>query len=275
MTELHADFAALEKVGWADPETAAAYARDFAAAADHCVPAFVEAVRAGPAARLLDLCSGHGNVARGLVAAGADVTGLDFSPAMVALARAAVPEARFVEGDAGALPFEAATFDGVTMGFGMPHVPDPEQVMREARRVLKPGGCFAYSVWQGPEIKGAFGWVFSAIEAFGAPGVALPPGPGANDYADPDRSFPALEAAGFAEPKISVIESHWQTDNPSAPYDYFVEGTVRGGALLRAQPDANARAIRESVTAKVKAILGSKGPWRIPIPSVVVSARAK
>ena len=89
-----------------------------------------------------------------------------------------------------ALPFEDASFDAVTIGFGMPHLPDPPAAMAEVRRVLRPGGRFAYSVWQEAE-QSAMTYVFAAIGAHGAPGIALPPGPGATDFADPVRAFPA------------------------------------------------------------------------------------
>ena len=106
-------FAALERREWSDPNVARAYAQAFAKASDMVVPALVAAVRAGSGTRALDLCCGHGNVSAGLVGAGAEVTGVDFSPAMLEMARIAVPGARFVEGDAMALEFEDGTFDAV------------------------------------------------------------------------------------------------------------------------------------------------------------------
>lgn len=133
-------FAELEKREWSEPGVAGAYASGFAKASDMVVPHLVAAVDAGPDTDALDLCCGHGNVYAGLVAAGARVTGLDFSAAMLELARAAVPGARFVNGDAMQLSFPDASFDAVTVGFGMPHVPEPPRVVAEARRVLRPGG---------------------------------------------------------------------------------------------------------------------------------------
>jgi ubiquinone/menaquinone biosynthesis C-methylase UbiE len=122
--------AALEKREWADAGVAQSYARVFAKAADMVVPHLVHAVQARPGIEALDLCCGHGNVTSGLVLAGAQTTGLDFSLAMLGMARAAAPEAQFVEGDAMALVFDDASFDAVTIGFGMPHVPDPPKGQR-------------------------------------------------------------------------------------------------------------------------------------------------
>ncbi|MEI4235141.1 class I SAM-dependent methyltransferase [Roseovarius sp. D22-M7] len=133
------------------------------------VPHLVAAVNAGPDTDALDLCCGHGNVSAALVAAGARVTGLDFSAAMLELARAAVPGLQFVHGDAMRLSFPDASFDAVTIGFGMPHVPQPRRVIAQARRVLRPGGRIAFSTWCGPEVDGAFGYVFGAI---GTPWIA-------------------------------------------------------------------------------------------------------
>jgi SAM-dependent methyltransferase len=276
MTEAqeHNTFAAVEKREWTDAGVAQSYARVFATAADMVVPRLVDAVEAGIGTKALDLCCGHGNVTAGLVGVGAQVTGLDFSPAMLDMARAAVPEARFVEGDAMALDFTDASFDAVTIGFGMPHVPDPPKVVAEARRVLRSGGRLAFSVWCGPEVDTALGYVFGAIARHGASDITLPPGPGANDYADPAIAFPVLKAAGFSDCYQSTVASKWQVSDPGAPYDYFRNGTARGGALLRPQPIANAEAIRAAVVAEVLEKHGPGPEWHVPIPAVVTVAVA-
>ena len=267
-------FAALERREWAKTDLARSYARVFAKAADMAAPYLAQAVGADEDTNALDLCCGHGNVAAALAAAGARVTGLDFSRAMLEMARAAVPEARFVEGDAMDLPFADTSFDAVTIGFGMPHVPDPPRVLAEARRVLRHGGRIAFSVWCGPEVDTALGYVFGAIAEHGAPSIALPPGPGAHDYADPMLAFPALEAAGFAGCRQSMVASEWQVDDPGSPYDFFLEGTARGGALLRPQPAKHAAAIRAAVVAKVLEKHGSGPRWCVPIPAMVTAAEA-
>lgn len=267
-------FAALEKREWTKENVAKSYAQVFAKAADMVVPTLVKAVEAGPGIKALDLCCGHGNVAGGLVKSGARVTGLDFSPAMLEMARSAVPDAKFVEGDAMALDFDEQSFDAVTIGFGIPHVPDPPKVIAEARRVLRPGGRLAFSVWCGPEVDTALGYVFGAIGQYGAPHIALPPGPGANDYADPEHAFPVLENAGFSRCSQTVVAAEWLVEDPGAPYDFFLEGTARGGALLRPQPPENATAIREAVVSKVLEKHGTGPEWKVPIPAVVTAAEA-
>ena len=70
----------------------------------------------------------------------ASVVGLDFSGRMLERARRKAPELEWVQGDVLALPFEDASFDAATVGFGVRNVDDLEAALRELRRVLRPGG---------------------------------------------------------------------------------------------------------------------------------------
>jgi demethylmenaquinone methyltransferase/2-methoxy-6-polyprenyl-1,4-benzoquinol methylase len=71
------------------------------------------------------------------------VIGLDFSEKMLDRARMKGPEVEWVQGDVLALPFEDASFDSATVGFGIRNVDDLEAGLRELRRVLRPGGRLA------------------------------------------------------------------------------------------------------------------------------------
>jgi demethylmenaquinone methyltransferase / 2-methoxy-6-polyprenyl-1,4-benzoquinol methylase len=94
-----------------------------------------------PGDRVLDACCGTGDLAVAASAAGASsVVGLDFSAAMLDLARRKAPDVTFIEGDVLALPFHDATFDAAVVGFGIRNVADLETGLRELRRVLRPGG---------------------------------------------------------------------------------------------------------------------------------------
>jgi SAM-dependent methyltransferase len=99
------------------------------------------ASRLGPGDRLLDVAGGAGAFAS-LIARAADVevVGLDISESMVAQ-RAEDPRlAENVVGDMEALPFEPESFDAVMFVACLHHVPDPLPALREALRVLRPGG---------------------------------------------------------------------------------------------------------------------------------------
>jgi len=93
-----------------------------------------------PGDRVLDSCCGTGDLALACLRAGGVVTGLDFSERMLERARRKSSAVEWVQGDALALPFEDASFDASTVGFGVRNLADLEGGLRELRRVLRPGG---------------------------------------------------------------------------------------------------------------------------------------
>lgn len=114
--------------------------------------------RATPGAHALDLCCGTGDITFALAQRGADVTGLDFSPQMLEVAKArneklgagsqnVKPPApnsqlltpKFIQGDAQQLPFAENSFDIVTVGYGLRNLASWERGLEEMRRVARPG----------------------------------------------------------------------------------------------------------------------------------------
>ncbi len=98
-------------------------------------------------ARALDVCCGTGDIAQRLTRAGAQVIGLDFSAPMLEVARqrntqhaGSVSPPEFLQGDAMKLPFTDATFDIVTVGYGLRNLSRWETGLAEMLRVAKPGG---------------------------------------------------------------------------------------------------------------------------------------
>jgi demethylmenaquinone methyltransferase/2-methoxy-6-polyprenyl-1,4-benzoquinol methylase len=100
-----------------------------------------------PGNTALDVCCGTGDIAARLARAGATVTGLDFSAPMLEVARernaktttggAAAP--KFLQGDAMQLPFSDASFDVVTVGYGLRNLARWQTGLTEMVRVAKPG----------------------------------------------------------------------------------------------------------------------------------------
>lgn len=98
-------------------------------------------VDGGSGQLVLDLAAGTGTSSRAFSRRGARCVACDFSLGMLAVgARRPAAELAFAAGDALALPFRDATFDVVTISFGLRNVADTGQALREMLRVTRPGG---------------------------------------------------------------------------------------------------------------------------------------
>jgi len=159
----------------------------------HWKQRLVRLARVGPEQQALDVCCGTGDVAFALADTGASVTGLDFSPEMLAVAEARrlrrlvrpalVPpgavvttqarpgSVRFVEGDALQLPFPDAAFDAVTIAYGLRNLADLEAGIVELCRVLRPGGRLVALDFGKPANRAwrtlYFGYLRVAVPVFG------------------------------------------------------------------------------------------------------------
>ena len=106
----------------------------------------VKLAATGPGQSALDLCCGTGDVAFRLAKRGAEVTGLDFSEAMLAVARAKFQvqgsrfKVHFLRGDAMQTPFPNASFDAVTLAYGLRNLSDWSAGLHEMWRVARPDG---------------------------------------------------------------------------------------------------------------------------------------
>lgn len=110
---------------------------------------------AAPGERVLDLACGTGLVAFGAARAvgpGGRVVGTDLSGQMIDSARRRgealqLSNVDFARMDAEALDLPDASFDVALCAFGLMYMPNPEQALREMRRVLRPGGRLGLAVW--------------------------------------------------------------------------------------------------------------------------------
>ncbi|MAS44538.1 MAG: SAM-dependent methyltransferase [Rhodobacteraceae bacterium] len=148
--------------------------------------------------RILDLGCGDGALTESLVAAGAQVTGYDASPDMVAAARARGLDAQV--GDGHALPFDGA-FDAVFSNAALHWMTDPDAVLAGVARALRPGGRFVAE-------QGGMGNVAAIRTAL----IAVLAEEGVETTLHEIWSFPSpaeqtarLEAAGFVVERIELI----------------------------------------------------------------------
>ena len=121
----------------------------------------VRALNLKPGERVLDLAAGTGGSTAALAETGAHVIACDLSEGMIEVGRQRHPELEFVQGDATDLPFEDASFDAVTISFGLRNVQNTEKALQEMARVTKPGGRLLICEFSRPT------WpVFNAVYGF-------------------------------------------------------------------------------------------------------------
>lgn len=112
--------------------------------------ATIRAVDARPGDRVLDLAAGTGTSSEPFAAAGVDVVPCDFSVGMLREGKRRRPDLPFTAGDATRLPFADASFDAVTISFGLRNVVDTDAALREMLRVTRPGGRLVVTEFSTP-----------------------------------------------------------------------------------------------------------------------------
>lgn len=126
-----------------------------------------------PGERALDLCCGTGDISFALQAAGAEVTGIDFSPAMLEVAEWRAKKApgaagparlQFLCADALKIPFDNDSFEVVTVGYGLRNLSSWERGLEEMMRVARPGGRLLVLDFGKPENKIWRAVYFSALK---------------------------------------------------------------------------------------------------------------
>ena len=103
-----------------------------------------------PGMKILDIAAGTGSSSQPLHEAGADVIPADFSQGMLDAGKKARPHLAFTKADALNLPFEANSFDCVTISFGLRNINDVDKALAEALRVTKTGGRLVIAEFSQP-----------------------------------------------------------------------------------------------------------------------------
>ena len=174
----------------------------------------IDTLAPSPGDRWLDLACGTGAIAERAASAGADVTGLDLSPALIETAKERAAEQgldiEYMVGDAENLPFEDGSYEKVSSTFGIMFAPDHEAVARELARVTATGGRLALANWT-PQ--GGLGKMFKVM----APYQPAPPPSSPFDWGDESRVRELLgdafdlEIEEYVSPlRMPSAEDYWE-----------------------------------------------------------------
>ena len=178
----------------------------------------IDALDPQPGHSLIELAAGTGDtglLAAELVEPGGEVIISDFSPEMLAVARRRADElhvtnVRFKQIDAEtSIDIPAASLDGALCRWGYPLMADPENALRETRRVLKPGARLALAGWaarRGEPVERAAERACSSARGLAPP--ADPEAPGQFAAARPGLLEEQLAAAGFSEHHVERARLH-------------------------------------------------------------------
>ncbi|HJV21638.1 MAG TPA: methyltransferase domain-containing protein [Holophagaceae bacterium] len=200
-----------------------------------------------PGERVLDLACGTGNTALAARARGAEVTGLDLTPELLAVARdraaaAGWDDLAWVEGDAEDLPFPEGSFDVLLSSCGIMFAPDPARVAAELARVARPGARLVIQAWTA---EGGVGRMFDVVRRH------RPPAPGSpNPFAWGDPAWvQGLLGPAFGAFRFEAGDCPECADSPEAVADLFLEayGPTRTARL--ALSPAGAEAFRADLVA--------------------------
>ena len=240
------------------------YDQGFGGLVTEAIGPLLDAAGVAAGNRVLDLGTGSGLVAAAVHDRGGRAVGIDFSKAMISVARRTHPAIEFHEGDAESLAFDSGDFDAVVGNFVLHHLGRPAAALGEAYRVLRDDGRIALTVWADPAKLEAFGLFFSAMEEHGDPGE-LPHGPlfGVSDL---DAFARMLLEAGFRDPRVAELSIGWKMSSSDSLLMAF-----RDWAHMDALPES----VRTAVEASVRA--GAKGyeagdALTIPNPAILMSA---
>ena len=242
----------------------------------------VDAIDPQPGHRVLELAAGPGDtgfLAAELIQPGGELISSDIAPEMVEQARARAAElgienADFRTIDAQWIDLPTASLDGVLARWVHMLLTDPEAALRESRRVLRPGGRLALSVWAGPEDNP---WVYAPMEELVAIGAVEPldlDAPGVFALRDPGRIRELLERSGFTDIQIEQVSVVWRHADLDEWWDTQLDLSMRLAGAVTALTPAQRDDLRDAIDARLEQYVQLDGSVALPGRTNVASASA-
>lgn len=226
--------------------------------------------------KLLDVATGNGNAAIEAALRGADVTGIDLTPAQLEKAerraRKAGADVTWREADAEALPYPDASFEAVVSVMGMIFAPDHERATRELVRVCRPGGQIAITSWLNDETSWFRRWRAAVEDLLPPP---PPGGPAPEAWGAPEEMQQRLSQAGLDDVKVDVRSFSWDFPTTEAALSFY---TTNAGSFIAFFDAVRETGYEEEATARFLATVEAEnfatdGTVRLNAPYLLGVAR--
>jgi SAM-dependent methyltransferase len=262
-----------ERAQWAGK--AAAYRDSYAALCAYPAALLLDAAAVRAGVRVLDVGTGIGTVAALACARAAKVTAVDAEPSMLDSARQRVPDADIRQAVLPHLPFPDDWFDVAVANFVINHIGDPQAGVRELRRVVRPGGRLAVTVWPYPPPPAQQLW----NTIFDAAGVRrpadLPKVSPEKDFARNRAGLTALlRQADLVDTRSDTLTWTHRT-HPEAWWAGPANGLGTAGTLLQRQDPATITRIRRQYDRHTAAYRDTDGQLALPTAALLACATVR
>jgi len=227
----------------------------------------VDALDPQPGETILELAAGVGDT--GLAAASrlgdsGRLISTDFSEQMVGAARRRAEElgvsnVEFRRMDAERMDLADDSTDGVVCRWGYMLMADPAAALRETRRVLRPGGRVALSVWGEPKANLWASVPAAALAEHTGQGPADPHAPGIFAMASEERTRELLTEAGLAPRRVEHVEMEWSFRTPDDHWRYVMDLAGALAMVVRSLPEDEQAAMRRLTEQRLEPMVRRPG----------------
>jgi ubiquinone/menaquinone biosynthesis C-methylase UbiE len=242
----------------------------------------VDAIEPQPGHRVLEIAAGPGDtglLAAELIAPGGTLISTDAVEAMVDIARAratqlGIDNAEFRTMDAEWLDLPTASVDAVIARWAYMLLADPAAALREARRVLRPGGRVALAAWAAPADNPWASVPQEELLATGTVAAPNPDEPGMFAFRDATRIRELLEDAGFTDIVVDELDLIWRHADLDDWWDVQLDISTTLAAGVGALTPAQRDDLRDAIAVRLEPYVQPDGSVALPGRTHVAAAGA-